>query len=99
MLYVSHGAAIREFILSLVEVADRKDRDYHLELPAHEANMIRSGSKRIDNCSRTIIEMAWIADESGGGHWQGRLQLYADGAHFVDSSRAPSPTANADVVE
>lgn len=27
--------------------------------------MIRSGSKRIDNCSRTIIEMAWIADESG----------------------------------
>ncbi|GAA5978445.1 hypothetical protein JCM10908_004357 [Rhodotorula pacifica] len=99
MLYVSHGAAIREFITSLVEMADKKERDYELALPAEEAEMIRSGSKRIDNCSRTVIEMEWLDSDTARGRWRGRLRLYADDSHFIDSSRAPSPTANADVVE
>ncbi|KWU44930.1 phosphoglycerate mutase-like protein [Rhodotorula sp. JG-1b] len=99
MLYVSHGAAIREFITSLVEMADRKERDFELVLPADEAEMIRTGSKRIDNCSRTVIEMEWLDQDTAPARWQGRLRLYADDSHFIDSSRAPSPTANADVVE
>ncbi|BGP53806.1 hypothetical protein JCM8202_005579 [Rhodotorula sphaerocarpa] len=99
MLYVSHGAAVREFILSLVEMADRKLRPYELALPDEEAAMIRSGSKRIDNCSRTDILMEWVEDGTDKGHWKGKLCLYADDSHFIDSSRAPSPTANADVVE
>lgn len=65
MLYVSHGAAIREFITSLVEMADRKERDFELVLPADEAEMIRTGSKRIDNCSRTVIEMEWLDQDTG----------------------------------
>lgn len=126
MLYVSHGAAIREFITSVVEMADREERDFELALPAEEATMIRTGSKRIDNCSRTVIEMEWLDSDTGEssrawsaydssgcgslitkryavdkapGRWRGRLRLYADDTHFIDSSRAPSPTANADVVE
>lgn len=99
MLYVSHGAAIREFITSLVEMADRKERDFELALPAEEAEMIRTGSKRIDNCSRTVIEMEWLDQDTAPARWRGRLRLYADDSHFIDSSRAPSPTANADVVE
>ncbi|BGP30128.1 hypothetical protein JCM10296v2_001880 [Rhodotorula toruloides] len=99
ILYVSHGAAIREFISSLVEYADRGERDIELVLPEKEAEMIRMGSKRIDNCSRTVIEMEWVEDQGGSGHWHGRLRLYADDTHFIDSSRAPSPTENADVVE
>ncbi|MBZ6370443.1 MAG: hypothetical protein LBE44_00585 [Microbacterium hominis] len=65
MLYVSHGAAIREFITSLVEMADRKERDFELVLPADEAEMIRTGSKRIDNCSRTVMEMEWLDQDTG----------------------------------
>lgn len=65
MLYVSHGAAVREFILSLVEMADRKLRPYELALPDEEAAMIWSGSKRIDNCSRTDILMEWVEDGTG----------------------------------
>ncbi|BGP06095.1 hypothetical protein JCM10049v2_001914 [Rhodotorula toruloides] len=99
ILYVSHGAAIREFVSSLVEYADRGERDIELVLPKQEAEMIRKGSKRIDNCSRTVIEMEWVEDEEGSGHWHSRLVLYADDTHFIDSSRAPSPTENADVVE
>ncbi|GAA5877378.1 hypothetical protein JCM3774_003579 [Rhodotorula dairenensis] len=99
MLYVSHGAAIREFVTSLVEMADRQEREFELALPAEEAAMIRTGSKRIDNCSRTVIEMEWLDRDTAPGRWRGRLRLYADDTHFVDSSRAPSPTANADVVE
>ncbi|BGP22861.1 hypothetical protein JCM10295v2_001752 [Rhodotorula toruloides] len=99
ILYVSHGAAIREFITSIVEYADRGERDIELALPKDEAQMIRTGSKRIDNCSRTVIEMEWVEGDDGSGHWHGRLRLYADDTHFVDSSRAPSPTENADVVE
>ncbi|GJN88513.1 hypothetical protein Rhopal_001479-T1 [Rhodotorula paludigena] len=105
-LYVSHGAAIREFILSLasqdvLHVEKGGGRSFDLLLPEQEAAAIRAGSKRIDNCSRTVIEMEWLEDESekGSGRWHGRLMLYADDSHFVDSSRAPSPTANADVVE
>lgn len=30
--------------------------------------------------------------------WKGRLLLYADDTHFIDSSRAPSPRLNADVL-
>jgi len=40
-----------------------------------------------------------VDERAGEGKWHGRLLLYAEDAHFVDSSRAPSPTANADVVE
>ncbi|GAA5996294.1 histidine phosphatase family protein [Rhodotorula paludigena] len=105
-LYVSHGAAIREFILSLASqdvlpVEKGGGRSFDLLLPEQEAAAIRAGSKRIDNCSRTVIEMEWLEDENEKrrGRWHGRLMLYADDSHFVDSSRAPSPTANADVVE
>ncbi|GEM09704.1 phosphoglycerate mutase [Rhodotorula toruloides] len=65
ILYVSHGAAIREFITSIVEYADRGERDIELALPKDEAQMIRTGSKRIDNCSRTVIEMEWVEGDDG----------------------------------
>ncbi|TNY18854.1 histidine phosphatase superfamily [Rhodotorula diobovata] len=108
VLYVSHGAAIREFMSSLaaqahdvllpatVEKRDTPRRVFEMCLPEAEAHALRTGARRIDNCSRTVIEMDWREEE---GRWHGRLLLYADDAHFVDSSRAPSPTANADVVE
>ncbi|GAA5851365.1 hypothetical protein JCM9279_001118 [Rhodotorula babjevae] len=104
ILYVSHGAAIREFISSLaaqdVLPADKGGgRSFELSLPEAEAHALKTGARRIDNCSRTVIEMDWREDDEGRGKWHGRLLLYADDAHFVDSSRAPSPTANADVVE
>ncbi|BGP46097.1 hypothetical protein JCM10450v2_001937 [Rhodotorula kratochvilovae] len=103
VLYVSHGAAIREFISSLAAqdvLPPQKGggRSFELSLPADEAHALKSGARRIDNCSRTVIEMEW-REGADGGRWHGRLLLYADDAHFVDSSRAPSPTANADVVE
>lgn len=75
MLYVSHGAAIREFITSLVEMADRKERDFELALPAEEAEMIRTGSKRIDNCSRTVIEMEWLDQDTGMCDLQGSIRV------------------------
>lgn len=37
-------------------------------LPEKEAEMIRLGSKRIDNCSRTVIEMEWVEDGEGAFH-------------------------------
>lgn len=132
VLYVSHGAAIREFMSSLaakahdallpatVEKRDTPRRVFEMCLPEAEAHALRTGARRIDNCSRTVIEMDWregaspfwvpMHENEGAltlffcrpaeeGRWHGRLLLYADDAHFVDSSRAPSPTANADVVE
>jgi len=55
ILYVSHGAAIREFIQALIH--ERKE-DYGLEdLPEGEEEMLKLGSKRIGNCARTLIEM------------------------------------------
>ncbi|GAA6054559.1 hypothetical protein JCM3770_006031 [Rhodotorula araucariae] len=106
VLYVSHGAAIREFISSLgaqdvLPASKGGGRSFELCLPADEAHALKSGARRIDNCSRTVIEMEWRegAEDPESGRWHGRLLLYADDAHFVDSSRAPSPTANADVVE
>lgn len=69
ILYTSHGAAIREFIRSIVE--DRVDNggvvdgwEWSLQLPRREEEVLRSGSKRIDNCSRTVIE---VVDEGEGG--------------------------------
>lgn len=126
ILYVSHGAAIREFISSLaaqdvLPVDKGGGRSFELSLPEAEAHALKTGARRIDNCSRTVIEMDWREDDEGAsdspppslccttstdaldvageGRWHGRLLLYADDAHFVDSSRAPSPRANADVVE
>ncbi|GAA6016555.1 hypothetical protein JCM10207_002839 [Rhodosporidiobolus poonsookiae] len=100
ILYVSHGAAIREFVRSIVE--DRVDKGaemWELALPKDEEEVLRSGSKRIDNCSRTVIELEEEEDGKGGTRWRARLLLYGDDSHFAESSRAPSPTANADVVE
>lgn len=72
VLYVSHGAAIREFILSLASqdvlpVEKGGGRSFDLLLPEQEAAAIRAGSKRIDNCSRTVIEMEWLEDENDRG--------------------------------
>ncbi|GAA6027011.1 hypothetical protein JCM8097_006038 [Rhodosporidiobolus ruineniae] len=109
VLYVSHGAAIRDFIRSIVE--ERIDRggrggnrgqegwEWELALPKEEEDALRSGSKRIDNCSRTVIEVEEVEQEQGRAFYRARLLLYADDSHFDDASRAPSPTANADVVE
>ncbi|GAA5938432.1 hypothetical protein JCM3775_000890 [Rhodotorula graminis] len=104
ILYVSHGAAIRDFISSLaaqdvLPVEKGGGRSFELCLPEAEAHALKTGARRIGNCSRTVVEMDWLEDGKGEGRWHGRLLLYADDAHFVDSSRAPSPTANADVVE
>ncbi|GAA5896705.1 hypothetical protein JCM5296_002982 [Sporobolomyces johnsonii] len=97
ILYVSHGAAIREFVSALIH--DRPDA-YEVALPKEEEEALRSGSKRIDNCSRTVVEMEEIDGPDGSGRtWRGRLVLYADDSHFAESSRAPSPRANADVVD
>ncbi|GAA5931916.1 histidine phosphatase family protein [Sporobolomyces koalae] len=92
LLYVSHGAAIREFIQALVT---ERAQDYDLTaLPEGEEAMLRRGEKRIGNCARTVIEMT----QNEQGVWKGSLVLYADDAHFVDSSRAPSPRLNADIL-
>ncbi|GAA5833154.1 hypothetical protein JCM11251_005163 [Rhodosporidiobolus azoricus] len=106
ILYVSHGAAIREFVRSIVEEAvpasgPRKGRDgeWELALPEGEEEMLRTGSKRIDNCSRTVIEVNEVEDGAGASRYYFRLVLYADDRHYEDASRQPSPTANADVVE
>ncbi|GAA5888112.1 hypothetical protein JCM6882_000284 [Rhodosporidiobolus microsporus] len=108
ILYVSHGAAIREFIRSVVEEAatssgsraGQRDGEWEVALPEEEAEMLRSGSKRIDNCSRTVVEVEEVEGSgTGAPYYHFRLTLYADDSHFDESSRAPSPTANADVVE
>ncbi|CEQ39943.1 SPOSA6832_01514, partial [Sporobolomyces salmonicolor] len=97
ILYVSHGAAIREFVSALIQ--DRPDT-YEVALPKEEEEALRNGSKRIDNCSRTVVEMEEVDGlDARGRKWRGRLVLYADDSHFAESSRAPSPTANADVVD
>ncbi|GAA5950521.1 hypothetical protein JCM21900_001215 [Sporobolomyces salmonicolor] len=97
ILYVSHGAAIREFVSALIQ--DRTDT-YEVALPKEEEEALRNGSKRIDNCSRTVVEMEEVdGADARGRKWRGRLVLYADDSHFAESSRAPSPTANADVVD
>jgi len=55
ILYVSHGAAIREFIQALIH---ERGGDYSLmDLPEGEEEMLRRGEKRIGNCARTLIEM------------------------------------------
>ena len=55
ILYVSHGAAIREFIQALIL---ERPTDYELkDLPEGEESMLRRGEKRIGNCARTVIEM------------------------------------------
>ncbi|GAA5987170.1 hypothetical protein JCM11641_002154 [Rhodosporidiobolus odoratus] len=100
ILCVSHGASIREFIRSIVEEKiDKGDQGWSMALPDEEEKALRSGSKRIDNCSRTVIEVEQEEIGDGSPNCHARLLLYADDSHFADSSRAPSPTANADVVE
>lgn len=100
ILYVSHGAAIREFIQALIhERSDSYDLD---SLPEEERNMLLKGEKRIGNCARTVIELNPTTTIDSDGkettRWRGTLRLYADDSHFVDSSRAPSPRLNADVL-
>ncbi|GAA5987834.1 hypothetical protein JCM5350_003164 [Sporobolomyces pararoseus] len=97
ILYVSHGAAIREFIQALIL---ERPTDYELkDLPEGEESMLRRGEKRIGNCARTVIEM--VPTRINGSEqvkWRGNLKLYADDTHFIDSSRAPSPRLNADIL-
>ncbi|GAA5954491.1 hypothetical protein JCM3765_004474 [Sporobolomyces pararoseus] len=108
ILYVSHGAAIREFIQAII--IDRPT-DYNLkDLPEGEESMLKRGEKRIGNCARTVIEMIptridgksslTIDNDSCSAQvsWRGNLKLYADDSHFIDSSRAPSPRLNADIL-
>ncbi|GAA6016885.1 hypothetical protein JCM11491_006901 [Sporobolomyces phaffii] len=99
VLYVSHGAAIREFIQALVS---ERSSDYTLDdLPAGEESQLRRGEKRIGNCARTVIEMTPTVvpgSDEPRVEWRARLLLYADDTHFVDSSRAPSPRTNADIL-
>ncbi|GAA5868496.1 hypothetical protein JCM8547_006291 [Rhodosporidiobolus lusitaniae] len=104
ILFVSHGAAIREFVRSILE--DRVERNqgkdgwtWELALPKEEEEALKSGSKRIDNCSRTVIEVEEQGEAGASTRFHACLTLYADDSHFAESSRAPSPRANADVVE
>ncbi|BGP13941.1 hypothetical protein JCM10213v2_001879 [Rhodosporidiobolus nylandii] len=100
ILYVSHGAAIREFIRAVLEEkVDDGVEGWSMRLPGEEEAALRSGSKRIDNCSRTMIEVEEVEDGKGSTVYRSTLLLYADDSHFAESSRAPTPTANADVVE
>ncbi|GAA5884233.1 hypothetical protein JCM16303_002418 [Sporobolomyces ruberrimus] len=98
ILYVSHGAAIREFIQALIH--DRPTSYDVSQLPRGEEEMLKKGEKRIGNCARTVIEMnpTNVLGENEKVEWKGKLLLYADDTHFIDSSRAPSPRLNADIL-
>ncbi|GAA5904909.1 histidine phosphatase family protein [Sporobolomyces salmoneus] len=97
VLVASHGASIREFIQALIS---ERSEEYEVnDLPEGEEAMLRRGEKRIGNCARTCVEMTpTFNNGSKEVKWRGSLKLYADDTHFVDSSRAPSPRLNADIL-
>ncbi|GAA5820493.1 hypothetical protein JCM10212_003819 [Sporobolomyces blumeae] len=94
-LYVSHGAAIREFLQALITDPSTRHRYDLASMPPGEEEMLRTGAKRIGNCARTVIEMT---QDEKTSEWHGKILCYADDSHFIDSSRAPSPRANADIL-
>lgn len=92
ILCVSHGGAIRHLIEDLV--VRRKDQ-YVVDLRTTDPETLREGvMRRIGNCCVTELEL----EEKAEG-WGGRLVRYADEDHFMESSRAPSRSANEDVID
>lgn len=90
ILLVSHGGAIRHLIEDL---AVRRGSSYVMDLPSGES-LDQVIGKRIGNCCITEIHV----EQSDDG-WLGRFVKYADESHFIESSRAPSPANNVDVID
>lgn len=92
VLVVSHGGAIRHLIEDLVV---RRHTQFAVNLQTTDPETLKEGIKRrIGNCCITEVQL----EELGEG-WTGRLVRYADEDHFLESSRAPSRSANEDVME
>ncbi|KAM0756282.1 phosphoglycerate mutase-like protein [Meredithblackwellia eburnea MCA 4105] len=89
ILLVSHGGAIRGLVAALLS---ERASDYTFD-SANGPEAI-SVTKRVTNCSVTQF-----AVEPVNGKWKGRLIRYADDSHFDESSRAPTPSENVDIVQ
>lgn len=99
VLITSHGGSIRQLIAGLFKNGvNRQEGDYEIDLP--EERKEEGTSRRVTNCSITTIEMEqFLLDGSSRRKWKGRLLSYAEDAHFIDSSRAVSPSINVDIID
>ncbi|SCV69240.1 BQ2448_2260 [Microbotryum intermedium] len=89
-LIVSHGGSIRQLLHSLLI-----DRSSSYSLSSTESESLDQVlHRRIANCCFTEIRM-----RRGEEGWKGVVCKYADEGRFEDSSSAPSPGRNEDVVE
>lgn len=89
---VSHGAAIRHLCEDL---AVRRGDRFTFELPTG-ATFKEASQRRLGNCC--ITEILVMARQPG--HLSnGQFIKYADETHFIESSRAPTPSRNEDDID
>lgn len=92
VLFVSHGGAIRHLVEDLVV---RRREQYTVDLPGTHEQVQEALSRRLGNCCIT----EFVCEEIEPGQWRGRMTKYADEEHFIESSRAPSPSENVDIID
>ncbi|KAM0792287.1 hypothetical protein ACM66B_004977 [Microbotryomycetes sp. NB124-2] len=92
ILLASHGGAIRHLVEDLLL---RRKESYAVAIPGTEQQVTQALNGRIGNCCIT----EFVVDEVAPRQWFGKMVKYADESHFAESSRAPSPSQNVDVVD